>query len=296
MPAPPDPAAILDPRIPAPRQPQWLAERRESLDDRRVLLFDNGKLAHGGPLGELLEILGSGLRARVPNLTLERRTEDLLQFDAPRIDTLVSDLAASRLDGVVLALCDWGVSQATALTAAGLERAGVPCSIVATEEGHRQVLATVGRLVPCLPVVRIDYDELSSTQSLTTQIRCSVDRITAGLVRSEPGPESDQSADARVPGWRTESGVLSLPAVGTSQAFTELMAQSHLGDGFPLLIWRSVCQVSSADWPLGAVGRGAGEAGCLGGEATGEVLDVGQSHMRGLATPWRGFRRWLTRV
>jgi hypothetical protein len=235
MPAPPDPAAILDPRIPAPRDPQSPAERRESLDDGRVVLFDNGKLAHGGPLGELFEIVGSGLRARVPNLTLERRTEDLLQFDAPRIATLVSDLAASRVDGVVLALCDWGVSQATALTAAGLERAGVPCSIIATEEGHRQVLATVGRLVPRLSVVRIDYDELSSAQSLATQIRCSVDRIMAGLVRSDSGPQIDQSADARVPGWRTESGVLSLPAIGTSQAFTELMAQSHLGDGFPLV-------------------------------------------------------------
>jgi hypothetical protein len=32
------------------------------------------------------------------------------------------------------------------------------------------------------------------------------------------------------------------------------------------------------------------------GEASGEVLDVGQSHMRGLATPGPWFRRWRTLV
>jgi hypothetical protein len=63
-----------------------------------------------------------------------------------------------------------------------------------------------------------------------------------------------------------------------------------------LLIWRSVCQVSSVECSPRCRCSGVGEAGCLGGEASGEVLDVGQSHMRGLATPWRGFRRWLTRV
>ena len=41
---------------------------------------------------------------------------------------------------------------------------------------------------------------------------------------------------------------------------------------------------------------GVGETGCSGGEASGEVLDVGQSHIRGLVTPGRWFRRWLTRV
>jgi hypothetical protein len=53
--------------------------------------------------------------------------------------------------------------------------------------------------------------------------------------------------------------------------------------------------VSSVDGPLVAV-VGVGAAGCLGGETPGVVLDVGQSHMRGLATPGRWFRRWLTRV
>jgi len=63
-----------------------------------------------------------------------------------------------------------------------------------------------------------------------------------------------------------------------------------------VLIWRSVCQVSSVECPLGAVVWGVGETCCSGGEASGEVLDVGQSHMRGLATPGPWLRRWLTRV
>src|SRR5450755_10483 len=62
-----------------------------------------------------------------------------------------------------------------------------------------------------------------------------------------------------------------------------------------LLIWRTVCQVSSVHAPLVAAVEGLVE-GCSGGEASGEVLDVGQSHMRGLATPGPWLRRWLARV
>jgi hypothetical protein len=63
-----------------------------------------------------------------------------------------------------------------------------------------------------------------------------------------------------------------------------------------VLIWRSVCQVSSIECPPRCCRLGVGETCCSGGEASGEVLDVGQSHMRGLATPGPWLRRWLTRV
>ena len=63
-----------------------------------------------------------------------------------------------------------------------------------------------------------------------------------------------------------------------------------------VLIWRSVCQVSSVECPPRCCRLGVGETCCSGGEASGEVLDVGQSHMRGLATPGPWLRRWLTRV
>ncbi len=54
--------------------------------------------------------------------------------------------------------------------------------------------------------------------------------------------------------------------------------------------------MSSVECPLGGVVWGVGGRCCSGGEASGEVLDVGQSHMRGLATPGPWLRRWLTRV
>jgi hypothetical protein len=53
--------------------------------------------------------------------------------------------------------------------------------------------------------------------------------------------------------------------------------------------------VSSVHAPLAAAVGGLVEV-CSGGEASGEVLDVGQSHMRGLATPGPWFRRWRARV
>ena len=63
-----------------------------------------------------------------------------------------------------------------------------------------------------------------------------------------------------------------------------------------VLIWRSVCQVSSVECSPRCCCLGVGGRCCSGGEASGEVLDVGQSHMRGLATPGPWLRRWLTRV
>jgi len=63
-----------------------------------------------------------------------------------------------------------------------------------------------------------------------------------------------------------------------------------------LLIWRNVCQVSSVDSSPSVPPLGVGGKVCSGGEASGEVLDVGQSHMRGLATPGPWLRRWLARV
>jgi len=62
---------------------------------------------------------------------------------------------------------------------------------------------------------------------------------------------------------------------------------THLPE--PVLIWRSGCQVSSVDAPLVAC---VGVGGCARvGRASGEVLDVGQAHMRGLTTPGPWFRR-----
>ena len=66
--------------------------------------------------------------------------------------------------------------------------------------------------------------------------------------------------------------------------------------GAVLLIWRSVCQVSSVECSAVVDAGGWLRAARVGGEASGEVLDVGQSHMRGLATPGPWLRRWRTRV
>ena len=54
--------------------------------------------------------------------------------------------------------------------------------------------------------------------------------------------------------------------------------------------------MSSVECPPRCCRSGVGEKCCSGGEASGEVLDVGQSHMRGSATPGPWLRRWLTRV
>jgi len=122
---------VIDPRMPAPAEPPSLAKRPASLAGTRVMLFDNGKLAPTyGPYRAVFDVLRDVLTERVDDVELLAHTDDLLRGDGDRLDGVADWVAVQRVGAVVFALCDWGVSQPTALVASRLERLGVPTSVV----------------------------------------------------------------------------------------------------------------------------------------------------------------------
>jgi MFS family permease len=117
--------------------------------------------------------------------------------------------------------------------------------------------------------------------------------LAVRLVPSDRGVGLREGAD--VPGAALVTAALMLAVYTIVKATNYGWGSLHtLGLGaiaIALLIWRDVRQVSSVDCPARCCRLGVGGKGCSGRETPGEVLDVGQSHMRGLATPGRWFRR-----
>lgn len=227
---------VIDPRIPAAEQPRSLAPRHADLGGRRVMLFDNGKLApEYGPYGAVFDVVAEELRSRFGGVEIVAHIDDLLRGTADRLTDVARWVATCGVDAVVFALCDWGVSQPTALVAAELEALGVAASVVATPIGASQVLANAAWRAPGLPVTSLRSLRSATYDDITTETRVVLDDIIGGLT----GPESELRArferqSIMAPGRRTASGMLELDGDDPSAAFTAAMRESRLGDGLPL--------------------------------------------------------------
>jgi hypothetical protein len=222
----------IDPRMPAPAERPALAKRPTSLSGARVLLFDNGKLApEYGPYGAVFDVL----RDKLPDAEISTHTDDLLRGDGDRLDEVADRVAARRVDAVVFALCDWGVSQPTALLACALERRGVPTSVVTTEIGALQVLATAARLMPGLPVTVLRSLRSATYDTIAGETERSSREILDGLTaRAEALMERFARQGPAAPAEASRSGVIDLDGDDSSTAFTAAMRESRLGDGLPL--------------------------------------------------------------
>jgi len=228
---------VIDPRIPQPTQEPALAPRPQSLSGRTVMLFDNGKLAPAyGPYYAVFDVLRDILAQRFDDVQLVEHTDDLLRGDAARLSELAAWVAAHDVAGVVFALCDWGVSQPTAIVAAELERLGVPTTVVATGIGTRQVLANAARMSPGLPVTELSLLRSATYESVSAQTWQLADEILGGLL-DDPAVLRERFAARSVvaPPPADSSGMIELDGDDASHAFTEVMRASLLGDGLPLV-------------------------------------------------------------
>lgn len=228
---------VIDPRIPAPAERPQLAPRPAGLSGRRVLLFDNGKLApEYGDYHAVFELLDGVLTERFPGVHIVRHTDDLLRGTGDRLAKVADWVGRQDVVGVVFALGDWGVSQPTAILAALLERAGVPTSLVTTEIGARQALATAARAMPGLPVTALRSLRSASHADITAETRQLVDPILDGLL-APPAQLLRRFAehDIATPAPANTSGLLELDGDDPGSAFTEAMRDSGLGDGLPLV-------------------------------------------------------------
>ncbi|MDQ3476871.1 MAG: hypothetical protein M3492_11220 [Actinomycetota bacterium] len=92
------------------------------MSGRRVMLFDNGKLgADYGPFGVLFESVSEALQTRFDDPQIVAHSDDLLRGKLERLDEIADWVVTQQVAAVVFALCDWGVSQPTAILAARRE-------------------------------------------------------------------------------------------------------------------------------------------------------------------------------
>lgn len=226
---------VVDPRIPAPLAPTPLADRAPNLAGRRILLFDNGKLApEYGPYRTVFEVVADALTAAGADVAWH--TDDLLLGGADRLTDVADDCVRQGLAGVVIGLGDWGVSQPMTLLATLLERRGIPTSSVTTEVGGRLMVATATLMAPGLPVTVVRALRSASREDMAAQAHALVDDIVGGLT----GPPDALRArfarhDVVTPSAAAPDGVLDVPDDDPSAHFTALMAEHGLGDGLPLI-------------------------------------------------------------
>jgi hypothetical protein len=201
------------------------------------MLFDNGKLApEYGPYGAVFDVVRQGISQRYQDVELLEHSDDLLRGEASRLSEVADWVAGQQVAGVVFALCDWGVSQPTAILAAHLEARGVATSVVATGIGVRQVLANAARMAPGLPVTELTSLRSATYDSIRDETKQVLDSVIDGLVQDTDAlRQRFGSQDVAAPESATTSGLIDLEGDDASQAFTVAMRASRLGDGLPLV-------------------------------------------------------------
>lgn len=228
---------VVDPRVPVPAQHEGLAGRTSDLNGQRVLLLDNGKLGDDyGPYRAVFDAVTAELTRRFADVEIAREMDDLLVGDIDRLTSTADEIAASGVVGVVIALCDWGVSQPSTILASELERRGVAVSMVTMQAGFLVTLATAVLLMPGLPIVKLDslrdvtYDDmLDEAGRVAPTVVDGLTGETGELQRRFQDHEPD------LPPVATPNGLIEVDGDDPTTAFTDLMEQYGLGDGFPLM-------------------------------------------------------------
>ncbi|MDQ3579327.1 MAG: hypothetical protein M3443_17390 [Actinomycetota bacterium] len=225
---------VLDPRPPAVTKPLSPAPRLDDLAGRRVLLFDNGKLApEYGARRAIFDVLRDRLPAEAANIALDERGRDMLRLDLDEIAEFAGALEATGVDAVVLALVDAGVGMPTTVLAVELERRGIVTCTICEGPGLGLAAACAVGEAPFLPLVHLPVLQGADRERISQYATVAIPEIVAAL--TGPARLTAGTADVRRPGRRSESGHLDVEGADPTVAFTELMAGVGLGDGFPLV-------------------------------------------------------------
>ena len=225
---------VLDPRAPTVAKPLSPSRRLDTLAGRRVLLFDNGKLApEYGARRAIFDVLRDRLPAEAEGLTFDEQDRDMLRLDLDEIAEFADVIAGTGIDAVVLALVDAGVGMPTTVLAVELERRGIVTCTICEGPGLGVAAACAVGEAPFLPLVHLPVLQGADRDRISEYTSAAVPEIVTALTGS--ARLTADTADVRRPGRRSESGRLDVEGADPTVAFTELMADVGLGDGFPLV-------------------------------------------------------------
>lgn len=209
-----------------------LAARPASLDGRRILLFDNGKVGKEGEgkFARIFTVLEARLAA-LPGVTVTRRRHDLIKSPLEAVESLARDIAEAKFDGVICALLDQGVTLPNLILATALEQRGIPVSLVCQGAGARLSQAAAAHMVPGIPVTLLDMARDATPDLVAGVTGAASDAILNGLVGRPVTTSAATVAPAPAP---VQAPEIELEAEDPGRAYTDLLARSGLGDGLPL--------------------------------------------------------------
>ena len=149
--------------LPAPtgrpsREHALPAPRPASLEGKRLLMIDNGQVQPSLPrYGPLLDWLAEDLAAVAPGVAIDRRDEDLIQFQEGELAGLQAEILDGGYDGLVIAVCHAGVTASSTVLSLALERAGLPCVLLCTALGGPLAATMAAHDVPGLPTIEAPW-------------------------------------------------------------------------------------------------------------------------------------------
>lgn len=161
---------VHDPQPPSLTPALPLAPRLETLEDRRLLLFDNGQLRqYEGRKRTALATLAQRLRHQYGVAVCERAQSPLANLPQGHWRRLLNHIAEMGVEGVVIAVCDTAVATRTILLAWELERHGLPTDTLCVEQAIRVAAALTMHVLPGLPLSPLHVSPRMAASDITAE-------------------------------------------------------------------------------------------------------------------------------
>lgn len=188
----------LTPRLP-------LAPRLETLEDRRLLLFDNGQLRqYEGRRRTALATLAQRLQQQHGVAVCERAQSPLANLPQGHLPGLVNHIAKMGVEGVVIALCDIPVAATSMELAWELERHGLPTATLCAEPAMPIAAALTMHVLPGLPLSLLHVAPRMAASDITAESIWVAGEVEEALTASADVLEA-QFWTASAAAWRQTS-------------------------------------------------------------------------------------------
>lgn len=245
------PQGIMDPQPHAGGNSLPLAPRLESLAGKHLLLFDNGKLSgRYGHNAVIFRTVEQRLREQY-GAQCRRLSQDLLSTQHRSVRQLAQRIRASRVDGVILALGDSGVTAYTIVLAWELERQGLPTVTLCTEQGLHLAAAMSVAVMPGLPLSALTILRHVSAADIAAEVIWVLGEVVEGLTAS-----GDLLQQRFVDTFATDRSRLHVDATGELHLDASQRLQREVEPGptvsfdpgeYPVVLYETLCDNAMCD-------------------------------------------------